>query len=60
MNTDLNDISDRLQNRQSTGDQLQALGELRELIANAFELYEKYHNLGRDWTKETASGTSSK
>lgn len=54
-----NKISDRLQNPTSTEDQLKALAELRELLAEAFYLYDKYTNLGRDWTKETVSGTSS-
>lgn len=53
-----NKIADRLQNPSSTGDQLAALADLREHLADAFLLYEKYHNLGRDWTKETVSGTS--
>lgn len=59
---DLAAISYTLQNPPTEADRLAAWGELKAYIAvtlrpeaEALELYEKYNNLDRDWTKETVS-----
>ena len=59
--TALEQISYRLQNPINESERLVALGELREYRIEypedreALDLWTKYRNLGRDWTKETVS-----
>lgn len=59
--TTLEQISYRLQNPVDERERLVAFQELREYRelypddAEAYDLYTKYRNLGRDWTKETVS-----
>lgn len=62
--TQLEQISYQLQNPVDEPERLLAFNELREYLTlypesrEARDLWTKYVNLGRDWTKETVSTSS--